>query len=111
MFSACGGKAVIDGTTDEEPAPQCFDAQSCCEAAVALQDETCPRADGTQRVCAIDTVPDTCVPFLGEVYRCIWENPDAIVCDGDAARLLCGTCTEEFEAAGEPCGQSGTCAP
>ena len=105
--TACGGIAVIDDveTTGE---PVCFDAVSCCEAATALFNEKCPRADGPLRTCPIASVPMTCTPFLGDVYRCIWENPDAIRCEGDAAQLTCGTCEAQLEAAGEPCGQAGT---
>jgi hypothetical protein len=111
LAAACGGKAVIDAE-EEEPLPrECFDPKSCCEAALALMDERCPSSDGEPRVCAIDTLPDMCVPFIGDVYRCIVDNPDAITCDGDIPRLACGTCTEELEAAGEPCGQTQTCAP
>ncbi len=109
--SRCGGIAVID--SDEEPTPEsCYDDLSCCEAAIALFDEKCPRADGVARLCAIETVPDSCTPFLGEVYRCIVQNPDRIICDAGVPRLECGTCTSELEATGEPCGQSGSsCTP
>lgn len=106
MVAACGGIAVIDPGEDE---PICYDDRSCCEAALALQDAKCPAADGLPRVCAIDTVPDECAPYLGDIYRCIVANADAIECNGTVPRLMCGTCTAELEAAGEPCGQAGGC--
>jgi hypothetical protein len=109
-MSACGGKAVID--TDDQPIERaCFDDQSCCEAAVALMDDKCPPDSGIPRTCSIDTLPQECVPFIGDIYRCILRNPEDIMCEGDVPRLACGTCTTELEAAGEPCGQAGGCDP
>ena len=103
---ACGGKAVID---DEPAEAECFDDHSCCDAAHRLMDEACPLPDGRPRMCPIDGVPDTCQPFLGAIYRCYFDNAALIRCNDGAVVLPCDVCTDQLEAAGEPCGQSNTC--
>jgi hypothetical protein len=56
-------------------------------------------------------VDAACAPLLGEIYRCIVENPDAITCRAGVPKLACDTCSLELDAAGEPCGQTNTCEP